>query len=650
MRSDSGQQRLTAAEHETARGAPSPVHIVLVVGLAAAVASVVALLVAGGRPQPAPPGLPDAGALTAWGLPLARVLGDVVAVLTVGSLVLAALLVPAEPDGRRSLHPVASGAVHVAGRFAAAWALTAGALLLLRVSDTTAVPLADLTPDVVTPMVTTRQGLALVAVVASATVVAVAARYAGTLLRARLLLLVALVGLLPPAVTGHVSSASDPEVATAGIVVHVVAAALWVGGLAGVLVHLTRDTTVAVQAVRRFSVLALTAFLALAGSGLLTAATRLGTSLAQWTSGYGGLVIAKVALLVVLGIVGGLHRKRTLPRLAAGRPGSFLRLAGVELVVMGAATGLAAALVRTPVPTQPVSIESPASHGLGHETLPASVDAFSIGALATAWRPNAVVLVVLGGALAVYVAGVRQLARSGATWPRYRGASFGTGLLLALIALCSGAATYAPAMVSVQVAQLLVVLLPVPVLLLFGAPLTLWRRVRALDDGQGGRRDTAVLDSPAARLLADPVTGAVVVSGLLLAVYWTPLIEVSLRSAWVHLLVVALALGSGLVLLGPVLAVDPVVERRGITERALAVLAVAGCLALLGARLRYGDQLLAGAWFLELRWGWADPVQDQRLAGLVAGAAAAGLLALLGVVVARGRRSAGEAHGFGGRP
>ena len=45
---------------------------------------VVALVVGGGAPQAAPPGIPDPGPVTGWGLPLLRLLTDLAAVAAVG--------------------------------------------------------------------------------------------------------------------------------------------------------------------------------------------------------------------------------------------------------------------------------------------------------------------------------------------------------------------------------------------------------------------------------------------------------------------------------------------------------------------------------------------------------------------------------------
>lgn len=591
---------------------------------AAVVTSVVALLLAGGRPVAAPLGLPDAGVLTGWAVRGGRLLVDLSAVVTVGSLLVGAVLVPA----RGVLSRAAVGAVRSAAQWAAAWGALALLTAVLTVSDAAGVPLTQVTPRLLLQLGTRGQGGALVVVTALAALVAVGARRVTTTRGSRALLLVALAGLLPLALVGHAASAADHDVATSGLVVHVVAAALWVGGLAGILVHLRAERDVLATAVARFSLLALGAYAALLISGLVTAMTRLGTSPSLWTSGYGALVTAKVVALVLLGVLGHLHRRRTIDRIAEGRPRGFLRLAGAELVVMGAAIGLAAALSRTPVPSEPVPT-TPA-HGVGHATLPASISPISLAELATHWRWNAIVLLVLGLALTAYVAGIRALGRRGVPWSRARTGAFVAGLVVALLDLCSGIATYAPALVSVQLVQFLVALLLIPLLVTLGTPLTLLLQVQ----GSSGSA-AAALRSPLARGLSSPLTGAGTVCVLLLVVYRTPLIELSLRSFWVHLLVLALALLSGLVLLWSVLAVDALAQRAGVAERVTGMAAVVGSLALLASQLRFGDRLLAGRWFLELRWSWVDPVADQRLAGAIVGGVAVASLLLLALAARR---------------
>ena len=607
-------------------------RVVLLAALISIAVCGLALLLGGGGPVDLPSDLSDAGAGTGWALRLFGVLAQLAGVLTVGSLLVDSVLIPvaAGSDGQgRGLVPRATRA---AGRSAAAWCVLTGAVLVLEIAETVGIPLYRVRAEHVMPMLSTSRGTALLVVVLLTGSVSLACDRVRSSRGARLLLLLAVAAVVPVAVAGHAAAAADREVATTGLLVHVVTASVWVGGLTGLLLHLRTVPSALVVAAPRFSRLALGAYVALAGSGLLTAVAQLDLSAAPWSGGYLALLIVKALTLVLLGLVGHWHRRRTLPRLAQGRTGPFLRLAGVELLVMGAATGLAAALSWTPTP--PRRLPAAPSHGVGHATVPTDVDPISVTELLGSWRLDALVLVALGLALAGYVHGIRTLARHGRPWPAARTWAFVGGLFVALVDLCSGVATYAPALVSAQLGQLLVALLVVPALLAAGAPVTLWG-LASMVRGPHWSPPTRV--ATAIGLASSPVAGAALVSVLLLGLYRTPLIELSLRSLWVHLLVLALAVAAGFVLWWPVLGVDPVPQPRGLAERAASVIAVVACLLLLAAQLGLGDRLLAGGWFLELRWGWVDPVADQRVGGLLAALAAVGT-AVVALVVGRGGR------------
>jgi putative copper export protein len=184
------------------------------------------------------------------------------------------------------------------------------------------------------------RGLLLTAVCTAALLVCAALRLRDrALVQARVPLVAALLGLVTPAVTGHAGTHPDHQLAIMSIGVHVVGAALWVGGLAVVLALVARHRALLDAVLPRFSRLAGWCLGAVTLTGLLTAVIRLGTWDAVVTTRYGVLVLAKITCLVLLGLLGGLHRRR----LAAGRV-PVLRWAGVEVGVMAATIGIAAAL------------------------------------------------------------------------------------------------------------------------------------------------------------------------------------------------------------------------------------------------------------------------------------------------------------------
>ena len=158
----------------------------------------------------------------------------------------------------------------------------------------------------------------------------------------RVPLVAALLGVLAPAITGHAGSAPDHQLTVVTVAVHAGAAAVWVGGLGAVLVLVAPHRALLGEVVPRFSRLAGGCVVAVGLTGLLNAQLRLGSWAAVVGTGYGGIVVAKAVLLVLIAVLGGAARRR----LAAGRT-PVLRWAGLEVALMAAALGLAAALTQT---------------------------------------------------------------------------------------------------------------------------------------------------------------------------------------------------------------------------------------------------------------------------------------------------------------
>jgi putative copper export protein len=315
---------------------------------AAALGSLVAALWIGGAARlPVPFGLPDAGPVTEWGLPTARLLSDVAAMLVLGALLAAAWLLPAE---RSWLPPVGVRFARLAGIAAATWALAVVATVVLSLSDAVGLPVSQLDFASIRSYATTfSQGRALVFVAVIAAVIAVLAWRTTRPNAAGLLLVYSYVGLLPPVFSGHAATASNHNLAVTTTAVHVVAVSTWVGGLLALVILGSTAPHLLGHAVPRFSQLALYCLLVTAASGILSAGVRLDWSLSRLSTGYGKLLIAKAAALVVLGVFGWLHRRREAAALAAvsGRR-RFLRLAAGEALVILGTVGIAVALSRTP--------------------------------------------------------------------------------------------------------------------------------------------------------------------------------------------------------------------------------------------------------------------------------------------------------------
>lgn len=325
---------LLAAPEARAERAVRRGPVVLAWLLLATAVAVVAVALGGGAPQPVAPGLPDPGAVPGWSLPLLRLAGHVAA-LVAAATALAALLGTA---------PLRRGLAAGAGL---AWALSSLAALLLGLSEVVGQPVAQvLRADLLRfYALDVAQGRALLVTAGLALLLAPVAALVRGRAGAPALLVVALPALVPTLLAGHSADLSSHRTAQAAVVVHVLAAVLWVGGLAA----LALAAGPAARAAQRFSPLALACALALGLSGLVGAWLRLDGPADLLTTGYGLLLLAKTAALAALVAAGAAHRRRTLPLLHAGAHGAFRRLATAEVAVMAGAYGLAAALSRTPV-------------------------------------------------------------------------------------------------------------------------------------------------------------------------------------------------------------------------------------------------------------------------------------------------------------
>ena len=110
---------------------------------------------------------------------------------------------------------------------------------------------------------------------------------------------------VPMAQQGHSAEAAGHDAAVTSFGLHVLFAAIWLGGLVTLVVAQAAPSGGArlVTVLERYSTLALICFIVVAASGYVNAELRVGT-LAELATPYGILVLVKVAALVVLGLFG----------------------------------------------------------------------------------------------------------------------------------------------------------------------------------------------------------------------------------------------------------------------------------------------------------------------------------------------------------
>lgn len=226
------------------------------------------------------------------------------------------------------------------------------------------------------------------------------------------------------------------------------------------------------------------------------------------------------------------------------------------------------------------------------------------------------ILVVLAAAV-LYLLGVSRLRTRGRAWPVTRSVLFGLGLV-AVVAATNGPLAGADATrFSAHAGQHLLLGMIAPLLVALSAPLTL-----ALQAGSGTTtsRLRRALHSPPAHVLAHPLVGVALFGGSLFALYFTPLLGLSLRNGFVHAAVHLHFFAAGAAFLWPVVAVDPVPGRASHPLRLLAVFLTLPLHAVLGLALLGSDRLLADGWYGRVL-GPERAVVDQRAAGGVLWAA-----------------------------
>jgi putative copper resistance protein D len=564
---------------------------------------------------------------------IVRVLTESGAVVCVGSLLLAAFLVPPQRSGTLAADGYA--ALRTAGWAALLWLLGAVLSVPFTVADAVGQPVTwYFEPERlirVAGVVEQAEAWAITAVLVA--LVALGCRLVLTWGWTTVLFFVALFALVPVAVTGHSSSGGAHDVATNSLLFHLIAAALWVGGLVALLAHGRRRGDHLALATTRFSRLALVCWIVMAVSGTVNALVRLPLG-DLFSTDYGLLVVGKVAALVVLGVIGYLQRERGVRQVVETGSGSaLLRLAGVETMIMFVTIGLAVALSRTPPPAEAVTRPSSVEIRIGYDLSgpPTLARTFFD------WRFDLIFGTASLVLAALYLLGVRRLRRRGDAWPVGRTVSWVLGCAAILFATSSGLGRYSPAMFSVHMEAHMVLSMLAPILLVLGGPVTL--ALRALPtagrDGAPGPREwlLAFVHSPLARLLTHPVVALVLFVGSFYGLYFSGLFDAALDHHWAHLAMNAHFILVGYVFYWPVIGIDPAPRRLPPLAKLGLLFASLPFHAFFGVILMSSQTVIGSNFYRSLSLDWVPSlIEDQRLGGGIAWAT--GEVPLLVVMIA----------------
>ena len=305
------------------------------------------------------------------------------------------------------------------------------------------------------------------------------------------------------------------------------------------------------------------------------------------------------------------------------------------MVLMGAATGLAAVLARSlpPVPDAP-----PAPSRILELTGFPDPGPMVGADWLTAWRIDWLLLGTAALAVALYLAGVVRLRRRGDTWPVGRTICWVLGWTLFVWATSGAPGIWGRVLFSVHMVMHMVVAMLVPILLVPGAPVTLaLRTLKARPDKTWGPREVLlqVVHSRAMRVLANPVVAAALFFFSLAAFYWTGLFELSLTTHTGHLLMLAHFLLTGYLFTWVLIGIDPGVPRWSPLGLLGILFATISFHAFFGVALTGSEDLLAPGFFLQLNLPWGpDVLADQQRAGEIAWGVGEAPTLILAVIVA----------------
>ncbi|KRQ27192.1 MULTISPECIES: cytochrome c oxidase assembly protein [Mycobacteroides] len=578
-------------------------------------------------------GLPNPGPVTSYGLPFVRAAAEIVAVVAVGAFLLTAFFVPPQSTGVLDVDGYRSLRVGTAA--STALAVLSAVMVPLSISDVAGQPVSDFGLGELWTLageIETVNAWRWMAFIAAG--VAIASRVVLRWSWTPLLVVGSVATLMPLALVGHSATGGAHDLGTNSLIIHLVSAALWAGGLVALLIHALRGGGYLDVATRRFSTLALWCYVAIGLSGIINALIRVQLS-DLFTTRYGWLLVGKATALLVLGVLGYLQRRSAITALSEEpqnrRP--LIRLAGMEAVIFAVTFGIAVGLGRTP-PPPPVNLNpSPVEVAIGY-TLDGPP---TPQRLMFDWRFD----LIFGTAAIVfavtYLVGLRRLKARGDAWPVGRTIAWLSGCAFLLIATSSGVGRYMPAMFSMHMVAHMMLSMLVPVLLVLGGPITLLLRVLPAA-GKGdppGLREWVqlLLHSSFSRFLTHPLVATSLFIGGFYGLYLSGLYDAAVDVHAAHLAMNLHFLLSGYLFYWVVIGIDPSPRRLPPVAKLGIVLVSLPLHAFFGVILMGTKSILGEKFYSNLALPWRiDLASDQHMGGAITWAT--GELPLLVVMIA----------------
>lgn len=155
---------------------------------------------------------------------------------------------------------------------------------------------------------------------------------------------------LADAAANHASAESIPVVSVVLQWVHILAAGVWIGGLTALLLVISAlPAQLRSRLLERFAIVAVGCLLVVAATGVLRSVAAIGSWHGLVTTLYGAIVLAKVALILILAMLGVLNRVNAMR--ATSPLNGLRRIGSTQVVVAVVALLLSSALVNVAPPS-----------------------------------------------------------------------------------------------------------------------------------------------------------------------------------------------------------------------------------------------------------------------------------------------------------
>ena len=565
-------------------------------------------------------GIPDPGPLTTFGLPVVRTIAEVCAALAIGLAFFATFYTPPQKDG--TLDVVGYRSQQWAAVANAAWGIGAALLIPLTLSDQSGMPLSTaLPPDrwllaiSTIDVASSWRWAAMLAIIA-----AIGQRLTLSWRWSVIWLVLSTAALVPVAATGHSSSAGAHDMATNSLLIHLIGASVWLGGLMAIVLHALQGSAGLGLALRRHSVIASVCLAVVAASGVINALVRVRPA-DVFTTTYGWLIVIKAVLIVVVGLAAVAVRNRVLGASASdGRVSrrGIWTYAGLETLIMAVTFAVAISLGRTP-PPPPESIP-----GVQEVLLGFVLDKEpTLWSMLTQWRFDLIVGTASVACIVLYAWGLRTLHRRGDSWPISRTVFWMLGSVVLFFTVNSGMGMYMMAQFAPHMIGHMLLSMLVPVLLALGGPITLALRAipPAGRNNPPGPREWILefVENPISHFLTHPIVAMVQFVAGFYIVYYGGFYDSLAADHFGHLFMNIHFIISGYLFYWSIIGVDRSPHSFSPLYKLLVLLVSLPFHSFFGIMLMRSNEVLAPDWYGGLALPWVpDLLRDQQVGGGIA--------------------------------